>query len=79
MLHTPDVLILDEPYQGLDYETYLTFWNYAERFRGDGGSVVVVSHMHSEKDRFDAMLDLVEGRVVAGGRCADQVTEQVAR
>ena len=79
LMHSPDVLILDEPYQGLDYDTYLTFWNYAERFRGDGGSVVVVSHMHSEKRRFDAMLDLVDGRVVASGPCADQVAGAVAR
>jgi ABC-2 type transport system ATP-binding protein len=79
LLHTPDVLILDEPYQGLDYDTYLTFWRYAERFRHDGGSVVVVSHMHSEKDRFDAMLDLVDGRVVAGGPAADRIAAEVAR
>jgi ABC-type multidrug transport system ATPase subunit len=72
LLHTPDVLVLDEPYQGFDYDTYLTFWDYAEGFRRAGGSLVVVSHMHSEKDRFDAMLDLVDGRVKASGpRAAD--------
>jgi ABC-2 type transport system ATP-binding protein len=79
LLHMPDVLILDEPYQGLDYDTYLTFWTYAERFRSDGGSVVVVSHMHSEKDRFDAMLDLVDGRVVASGSGADRVAAEAIR
>jgi ABC-type multidrug transport system ATPase subunit len=73
LLHTPDVLILDEPYQGFDYDTYLKFWDYAEQFRRDGGAVAVVSHMHSEKDRFDAMLDLVQGKVVASGRLAAQV------
>jgi ABC-2 type transport system ATP-binding protein len=74
LLHTPDVLVLDEPYQGFDYDTYLTFWRYAEGFRRAGGSVVVVSHMHSEKERFDAMLDLVEGRVKASGPCAASVS-----
>ena len=73
LLHTPDVLILDEPYQGFDYETYLRFWAYAEQFRRAGGAVVVVSHMHSEKDRFDAMLDLVQGRIATSGRLADDV------
>jgi ABC-2 type transport system ATP-binding protein len=63
LLHTPDVLILDEPYQGFDYETYLTFWDYAQTFRGDGGSVLVVSHMHAEQGRFDAMLRLADGRI----------------
>lgn len=65
LLHTPDVLVLDEPYQGFDYDTYLTFWDYAEQFRTDGGAVVVVSHMHTEKDRFDAMLSLSDGHIVS--------------
>jgi ABC-type multidrug transport system ATPase subunit len=73
LLHTPDVLVLDEPYQGFDYDTYLTFWTYAESFRHTGGSVVVVSHMHSEKGRFDAMLDLVDGRVAPSGPRAGDV------
>jgi ABC-2 type transport system ATP-binding protein len=75
ILHTPDVLVLDEPYQGFDYETYLRFWTFAEDFRTAGGSVLVVSHMHSEKERFDAMLDLVDGRVtVTGARAGTKVS-----
>ena len=70
LLHSPDVLVLDEPYQGFDYETYLTFWDFTERFRDSGRSVVVVSHMHSEKERFDAMIDLVDGRARVTGRAA---------
>jgi ABC-2 type transport system ATP-binding protein len=73
LLHSPDVLVLDEPYQGFDYETYLTFWDFTEEFRTSGGAVVVVSHMHSEKERFDAMLDLVDGRLVGAGRAVDSV------
>jgi ABC-2 type transport system ATP-binding protein len=76
LLHEPDALILDEPYQGFDYETYQRFWEHAERFRADGGSVVVVSHMHSELARFDAMLDLAAGRVTASGRRAHDVQLQ---
>jgi ABC-type multidrug transport system ATPase subunit len=73
LLHRPDVLVLDEPYQGFDYETYRRFWEYAELHRATGGSVVVVSHMHTELSRFDAMLDLVDGRVRVSGRRADEV------
>jgi len=68
LLPTPDVLVLDEPYQGFDYDTYLTFWDYAEQFRAEGGAVVVVSHMHAEKHRFDAMLRLAEGAIEAEER-----------
>src|SRR6185437_10106892 len=27
LMHRPTVLLLDEPYQGFDWETYLRFWN----------------------------------------------------
>ena len=70
LLPTPDVLVLDEPYQGFDYDTYLTFWDYAEQFRAEGGAVVVVSHMHTEKHRFDAMLRLVDGAIAVEERAA---------
>lgn len=41
LLVDPDVLVLDEPYQGFDYETYLTFWEFAEQARTAGRSVLV--------------------------------------
>ncbi len=27
LMHDPQVLLLDEPYQGFDWETYLRFWD----------------------------------------------------
>jgi ABC-2 type transport system ATP-binding protein len=75
LLVDPDVLVLDEPYQGFDYETYMTFWAHAEQSRAAGKAVLVVSHMHTEKDRFDAMLSLRDGVVTADGpKAADVVT-----
>ena len=73
LLADPDLLVLDEPYQGFDYETYLTFWTYAEESRAAGRGVLVVSHMHTEKDRFDAMLVLRDGRTTAHGPRAAEV------
>ncbi|KUN41067.1 hypothetical protein AQJ30_04070 [Streptomyces longwoodensis] len=29
LMHDPQVLLLDEPYQGFDWETYLRFWELA--------------------------------------------------
>ena len=26
LMHNPELLLLDEPYQGFDWETYLSFW-----------------------------------------------------
>ncbi|MEU3196396.1 MULTISPECIES: ATP-binding cassette domain-containing protein [unclassified Streptomyces] len=64
LLHDPDVLLLDEPYQGFDWETYLRFWELAEDLRSRGRAVVVITHLVFEQERFDLLADLVDGRLV---------------
>jgi len=66
LLHDPDVLLLDEPYSGLDWESYLEFWTHARELRERGKALLVVSHIVHERERFDRVLDLREGRL----RCA---------
>lgn len=67
LLHAPDVLLLDEPYQGFDWEAYLRFWDLAERFTAAGCLVVVVSHLVYERHRFHRLLRLTEGVLVPEG------------
>jgi ABC-2 type transport system ATP-binding protein len=54
----PDVLLLDEPYQGFDNGSYLDFWQQVWLWRDAGKAVVVVTHRLSELDRADTVLDL---------------------
>ena len=61
VLHDPGVLILDEPYAGFDWETYLRFWDFAEERKSSGLSALVVSHFVYDTSRFDAVLELREG------------------
>ncbi len=63
LLHDPDVLLLDEPYQGFDWETYLRFWDLVGNLRSRGRAIVVITHLVFEEDRYDVLWDLVEGRV----------------
>ncbi|MFF7074555.1 ABC transporter ATP-binding protein [Streptomyces pseudovenezuelae] len=75
LLHDPDVLLLDEPYQGFDWETYLRFWDLVEDLRARDKAVVVITHLVFEQDRFDVLADLVDGRLslrtaAEGGRHA---------
>ncbi|WP_458248543.1 ABC transporter ATP-binding protein [Streptomyces sp. MAI_2237] len=61
LLHDPDVLLLDEPYQGFDWETYLRFWDLVEDLRGHGKAVVIITHLVFEQERFDLLADLADG------------------
>ncbi|MFG2523497.1 ABC transporter ATP-binding protein [Streptomyces sp. NPDC048527] len=63
LLHDPDVLLLDEPYQGFDWETYLRFWDLVDDLRARGKAVVIITHLVFEQDRFDALADLTDGRL----------------
>ncbi|WP_139738223.1 ATP-binding cassette domain-containing protein [Actinomyces wuliandei] len=58
MMGGPDVLLLDEPYQGFDEGAYLDFWDLVESWCRQGIAVVVVTHMLRELHRVDFVLDL---------------------
>ena len=63
LLHDPDVLLLDEPYQGFDWETYLRFWDLVGDLRSRGKAIVVITHLVFEQDRFDLIADLAGGQL----------------
>jgi ABC-type multidrug transport system ATPase subunit len=58
LLGQPRLLLLDEPYQGFDHGSYLDFWHHADAWRRQGKAVVVVTHLLTELDRADQVLEL---------------------
>jgi ABC-type multidrug transport system ATPase subunit len=64
LMHDPALLLLDEPYAGFDWETYLRFWEMAERRRAEGMAILIVSHLLSERERLSRLYTLREGRCV---------------
>lgn len=62
LLHEPQLLLLDEPYSGFDWETYLRFWEMAERRRQDGMGILIVSHLLAERARLTRVYELRAGR-----------------
>ena len=64
LMHDPTVLLLDEPYQGFDWETYLRFWDLATDLRARGCAVLVISHLFFDRDRFDCLYQLRDGLLV---------------
>jgi ABC-type multidrug transport system ATPase subunit len=68
LLHDPDVLLLDEPYQGFDWETYLRFWDLAADLRARRKAIVIITHLVFEQDRFDLLADLADGHLTSRER-----------
>jgi ABC-2 type transport system ATP-binding protein len=63
LLHEPELLLLDEPYAGFDWETYVHFWEMSKRRRDAGMGILIVSHLLAERDRLDRIYELCDGRV----------------
>jgi ABC-type multidrug transport system ATPase subunit len=61
LLHDPQLLLLDEPYSGFDWETYTRFWAMAEQRRAAGAGILIVSHLLPERDRLSRVLELRDG------------------
>lgn len=64
LLADPELLLLDEPYAGFDWDTYLRFWELVAQRRQAGRSVLIISHFVADEQRFDRIVDLREGRTV---------------
>jgi len=62
LMHEPQLLLLDEPYAGFDWETYLRFWNMSERRRDAGMGILIVSHLLAERERLDRIYTVRDGK-----------------
>lgn len=65
LLPDPELLLLDEPYAGFDWDTYQRFWELTRARRDAGRGLVIISHFITDAQRFDRIYDLVDGRTVA--------------
>ena len=64
LLADPEVLLLDEPYAGFDWDTYQKFWILVAERRQAGRSVLIISHFVVDQGRFDRIVELRDGRAV---------------
>ncbi|MHA6781775.1 ATP-binding cassette domain-containing protein [Pseudonocardia saturnea] len=64
LLADPDVLLLDEPYAGFDWDTYLKFWDLVAQRRTAGRTVLIVSHFVVDENRFDRIVAVRDGKAV---------------
>jgi ABC-2 type transport system ATP-binding protein len=69
LLHSPQLLFLDEPTVGLDPQTRNHIWGYIDRLRKDNGvTVFFTTHYMEEADRVaDEVAVIDHGKIVAQG------------
>tara|TARA_E500000178_G_scaffold167655_1_gene167015 strand:- start:237 stop:1250 length:1014 start_codon:yes stop_codon:yes gene_type:complete len=68
LLHSPAVLVLDEPTVGLDIESRAALWQVLQDLRDGGTTVLLSSHYLEEVDALADRLAILDGgRVIAEG------------
>ncbi len=68
LLHRPQILMLDEPTQGLDPGARLDFWRYLRILRDEeGNTILFTTHLMEETEQCDHLVILSKGEVVASG------------
>jgi ABC-2 type transport system ATP-binding protein len=77
LLHSPDMLVLDEPTVGLDIESRFVVWDFLRKLRAAGTTVVITSHYLEEIDALADRVAIIDrGTVIATGT-PSQLKDQV--
>ncbi len=70
LLHRPRLLLMDEPFTGLDQAGRSLLIDLLREFRGGGGACLLISHDFAETlDVADRFLILNRGRIAGAGDC----------
>jgi len=66
LVHTPPVLVLDEPTAGVDVELRQQLWNYVRQLNAAGTTVLLTTHYLEEAEELcDRIAIINHGRVIA--------------
>jgi ABC-2 type transport system ATP-binding protein len=72
LLHSPKLLLLDEPFEAVDPVSAATIRTILQRFVAAGGSVIFSSHVMALVERLcDHLAVIAHGKVVAAGSLAE--------
>jgi ABC-2 type transport system ATP-binding protein len=71
IVHSPELLLLDEPTVGVDPELRAQLWEDFRRMAGGGTTIIVSSHVMDEADRCQRLGLIQYGRLIDEGSPAD--------
>ncbi len=74
-MHSPKLLLLDEPTAGVDPQARREFWDEIHRLTTDGMTVLVSTHYMDEAERCDRIVYLANGKLITKGRVNDIIEQ----
>lgn len=76
LVHTPDLLILDEPTAGVDVEQRRDLWDYLQEMNNRGKTIILTSHYLEEIQYLCREIAIINhGRIVAQGTKDDFIKD----
>jgi ABC-2 type transport system ATP-binding protein len=75
MLHSPKLLLLDEPTAGVDPKARRDFWDQIHGLSSEGLTVLVSTHYMDEAERCDRIVYINLGTIVARGTVAEVIAK----
>jgi ABC-2 type transport system ATP-binding protein len=73
LIHTPKILILDEPTTGVDPVSRREFWNILKELKDQGVSILVTTPYMDEAQRCDRIALIHKGRILATGTAEEVI------
>jgi len=67
LLHSPQLLVLDEPTVGLDPEHRLALWQSFRKLANNGSCLLITTHVMDEAASCDTIVMLRNGKIIAHG------------
>jgi ABC-2 type transport system ATP-binding protein len=77
LLHSPDVLVLDEPTVGLDIESRFVVWEFLRKLREAGTTVLITSHYLEEIDALADEVAIIDRGVVIAQGTPSQLKDKI--
>lgn len=72
LVHNPEVIIFDEPTNGLDVLTARTVTDYLQELKAEGKTIILSTHIFSLVERLcDRVGIIIDGRLIACGTLAE--------
>lgn len=78
LIHTPELLILDEPTTGLDPQARLWIWNYFQQLKAQKTTILLTTHYMEEAEKLCDRIAIVDqGKILDIGTSSELIKKYV--